>query len=91
MKMFNDDSRGAARTLGRSGHPRPDNSRQKAIESIDWFQQGMKCLEMACHKEALFCFEEAKRFGHPKTTKAIAYCRKQLEERLLDDEDSPFE
>ena len=89
--MFTYDSGGVSRRPGHSRHSRIDASRQNSIESIVWFQQGTKCLEIKCYDEALFCFEEAKRLGHPMTTKAIILCRKELGGRMLPDAERGFE
>ena len=89
--MFIYDSRGVAWSSGHGRHSRLNEARQNSIESIVWFQQGTKCLETKCYDEALFCFEEAKRLGHPMTTKAIVLCRKQLGERVLTDAEGGVE
>src|SRR5215831_8151388 len=91
ITMFIYDSGGVGRRAGHSRYSRLDDTRQNSIESIVWFQQGTKCLEIKSYDEALFCFEEAKRLGHPMTTKAIILCRKELGGRMLPDAERGLE
>lgn len=73
--MFIVDAKGVAR---RKNYYWPRKPRQKAVSSKNWFQQGTEFLEQGCYEEALSCFEEALRLGHPQAAKAIALCRKEL-------------
>jgi hypothetical protein len=55
-----------------------DNGTQKSANSKNWFSRGRELLEESRYEDALVCFEEAKRFGHPKSVEAILICKKEL-------------
>lgn len=40
----------------------------------------MEHLEEMRYDDALVCFDEARRFGHPNSAKAIALCHQRLRE-----------
>jgi hypothetical protein len=48
---------------------------QKLANSKNWFDQGRELLEERRYEDALACFEEAKRLGHPKAAVAILLCK----------------
>ena len=80
--MFIVDTKGVARRKIHYWRRKPE---QKAVSSKNWFQQGTEFLELRRYEEALSCFEEALRLGHPQAAKAIALCRKELGGRSLED------
>jgi hypothetical protein len=51
-----------------SGPDRPAHSK-------NWFNQGRELLEESRYEDAIACFEEAKRLGHPKAAEAILLCK----------------
>lgn len=51
---------------------------QKAANSKNWFSRGRDLLEESRYEDALVCFEEAKRLGHPKSAEAIVICKTEL-------------
>ena len=55
-----------------------DNDPDKLAHSKNWFSRGRELLEESRYEDALVCFEEAKRFGHPKSADAILLCKKEL-------------
>jgi hypothetical protein len=50
----------------------------KLAHSKNWFGRGRELLEESRYEDALICFEEAKRLGHPKSADAILLCKKEL-------------
>ena len=53
-----------------------DNDRpQRLTNSKNWFDRGREFLEESRYEDALVCFEEAKRLGHPKSVEAILICK----------------
>jgi hypothetical protein len=55
-----------------------DNGLQKSVNSKNWFSQGRELLEVSRFEDALICFEEARRLGHPKSAEAILICERKL-------------
>jgi hypothetical protein len=56
-----------------------DNGAQKSAHSKKWFNQGREYLEESRREDALVCFEEARRLGHPKSADAILLCKMNLD------------
>jgi len=56
-----------------------DNGLQRSANSRNWFSRGRELLEESRYEDALVCFEQAKRLGHPKSADAIFICKQQLE------------
>ncbi|MGH7990625.1 MAG: tetratricopeptide repeat protein [Limisphaerales bacterium] len=55
-----------------------DNDRpQRSANSKNWFSRGRELLEESRYEDALVCFEEAKRLGHPKSVEAIFICKNE--------------
>jgi hypothetical protein len=54
------------------------NSLQKSANSNNWFSRGRDLLEESRYEDALVCFDEAKRLGHPKSAEGILICKKEL-------------
>jgi hypothetical protein len=80
--MFIVDSKGVARSC-RRGWPnepqrKPISDEQKSVQSKSWFDKGSDCLEQMRYDEALFCFEKARRLGHPQSARAVTLCREKL-------------
>lgn len=55
-----------------------DNRRHRSASSNNWFSQGRDLMEERRYEDALFCFEEAERLGHPKSADAILLCKMGL-------------
>jgi len=55
-----------------------DNGLLKSVHSKNWFSRGRELLEESRVEDALVCFEEAKRLGHPKSADAILLCKSRL-------------
>ena len=55
-----------------------DHGPLKLAHSRNWFSRGRDLLEESRYEDALICFEEAKRFGYPKSAEAILICKKEL-------------
>jgi hypothetical protein len=55
-----------------------DGTLQKSANAKNWFSRGRDLLEESRYEDALICFEEAKRFGYPKSAEAILICKKEL-------------
>lgn len=55
-----------------------DTGPDKLAYSKNWFSRGRDLLEESRYEDALVCFEEARRFGHPKSADAILLCEKVL-------------
>jgi hypothetical protein len=58
--------------------PNNDSNPGKLFHSKNWFSRGRELLEDSRYEDALVCFEEAKRLGHPKSADAIFLCKKEL-------------
>jgi hypothetical protein len=58
----------------RNDYGNPD----KLAQSKNWFSRGRELLEESRYDDALLCFEEAKRLGHPKSADAILLCKNEL-------------
>ena len=50
----------------------------KSAHSKNWFSRGRDLLEESRYEDALVCFEEARRLGHPKSGDAILLCKAGL-------------
>ncbi len=50
----------------------------RSTNSKNWFSRGRDLLEDSRYEDALICFEEAKRLGHPKSMEAISICKSEL-------------
>jgi hypothetical protein len=55
-----------------------DNGLYRLAHSKNWFSRGRDLLEESRYEDALVCFEEAKRLGHPKSADAILLCKMGL-------------
>lgn len=50
------------------------------VDAMAWFNKGMTLVQgFWRYGEALTCFEEALRLGHPNAAQAVALCRQRLE------------
>lgn len=85
IQMWIIDTNGVARLYNRPVRHWRLKPEQKAVSSRNWYQQGREFFEQRRYEEALSCFEEALRLGHPQAAKAIALCRKELGDRSLED------
>ena len=50
----------------------------RALRANEWFEKALDLFESERYEEALVCFQEARRFRHPHSERAIARCREKL-------------
>jgi len=58
----------------------PHTAEMNLINSRQWYARGMDHIAIMNYDDALVCFDEALRLGHPQSAKAIALCNKRLTE-----------
>jgi len=54
------------------------NGLQRSASSKNWFSRGRDLVEESRYEDALVCFEESHRLGHPKSEDGIPLCQKEL-------------
>lgn len=55
-----------------------ENDALRLAHSKSWFSRGRELLEGNHYEDALVCFKQAKRLGHPKSVEAIFICQSKL-------------